>query len=269
MTKVKAVVSDADGTLVNTIYLIRHGQYETVKSYLVQHGISDDHIPTYEQFEQHLHTALGGSARETLERTVRLIFDDMQDKLEGMDFDILHDLLDPIQDRIAPEYVTAYPGLSQFLHFLGRKGIDLAVFTSGTPHHVVRNFGLALPELGLTHLFTDTRHSSLEKMNQFEKKVETLFNIPSMIFVTCDDVTANKPDPESLLQALDRLNVAKDEALVLGDHWVDMQAGVNAGIPLRVGIAHGFDSESELRKHGATSVVHNYNELISQIQTYE
>lgn len=27
-TMIKAIISDSDGTLVNTLYLIRHGQYE-------------------------------------------------------------------------------------------------------------------------------------------------------------------------------------------------------------------------------------------------
>lgn len=64
-----------------------------------------------------------------------------------MDFDELHALLDPVQDAIAPEFVKPYEGLWPLLHHLGEKGIMLAIFTSGTPHQVARNFGVALPEL--------------------------------------------------------------------------------------------------------------------------
>jgi hypothetical protein len=28
MSKIRAVIADSDGTLLNTLYLIRHGQYE-------------------------------------------------------------------------------------------------------------------------------------------------------------------------------------------------------------------------------------------------
>lgn len=154
MTKIKAIISDADGTLVNTLHLIRHGQYETAKAYLTEHGIPTSEIPDYDEYQEHLLKVLGGSARETLERAVRLVYVGSPHHLEGMDFDRLHDLLNPIQDKIAPDYVKAFPGLSELLKWMGENQVRLAVFTSGTPHHVVRNFGVALPELGLTTLFT-------------------------------------------------------------------------------------------------------------------
>lgn len=261
MSKIKAIISDADGTLVNTLYLIRHGQYETAKSYLKQHGVPIEHIPSYEEYEKHLHTVLGGSARETLERTIKLIYEEVPEHIEGINYDVLHDMLNPIQDKIAPEYVKAYPGLKSLLSTLGKEKIDLAVFTSGTPHHVVRNFGIAIFELGLTGLYKESKHSDLEKMHILEQKMEQYFDIPKMTFITCDDITANKPDPESIFIALERLNKSKTDALVLGDHKVDMQAGVNAGVPVRVGVSHGFDGEEVLKKAGATQVIHSLNEL--------
>ncbi|MDQ5943614.1 MAG: pyrophosphatase PpaX [Patescibacteria group bacterium] len=261
MSKIKAIISDADGTLVNTLYLIRHGQYETAKTYLTQHGVPIKHIPSYEEYEKHLHTVLGGSARETLERTIKLIYEEIPEHIEGIDYDVLHDMLNPIQDKIAPEYVKAYPGLENLLKTLGKKKIDLAIFTSGTPHHVVRNFGIAIPELELTSLFTEDNRTDLEKMHMLEQKMEQYFNIPKMIFITCDDITANKPDPESILVALDRLSKSKEDALVLGDHKVDIQAGMNAGIPTRVGVSHGFDDVDALKKAGATQVIHSLEEI--------
>jgi len=44
-------------------------------------------------------------------------------------------------------------------------------------------------------------------------------------------------------------------------HKVDMQAGVNAGIPVWVGVSHGFDGEEVLKKAGATQVIHSLDEL--------
>jgi beta-phosphoglucomutase-like phosphatase (HAD superfamily) len=262
MRKIKAIISDADGTLVDTLYLIRHGQYETAKEYLITHGIPQDNIPSYEEYEQHLHKALGGSARETLERTVRLVYENNPEYLANMDFNALHDLLNPIQDRIAPEYVKAYPGLSNLLSYLGKEGISFAVFTSGTPHHVVRNFGISLPELEKTSLYLDKNYSDLEKLRIFEKSMEQHFGIPKVTFVTCDDISAGKPDPEGILLALDRLQILKDEALVLGDHWVDMQAGVNANIGVRIGVSHGFDDITGLEKAGATQVISSLDSLM-------
>lgn len=261
MPKVKAIISDADGTLVNTLYLIRHGQYETAKTYLIQHGIPDSHIPSYSEYEKHLHTVLGGSARETLERTIKLIYEEIPEHLEGVNYDALHEMLNPIQDKIAPRFVKAYPGLSKILKIMGNNKVYLAIFTSGTPHHVVRNFGISLPELGLSTLFMDKKLKDTEKMHIFEHKVEQYFKIPKMIFITCEDISTNKPDPESILIALDRLGIQKVDALVLGDHKVDMQAGVNADVSVRVGISHGFDDKAALKESGATKVINSLDDL--------
>lgn len=42
---IEAIISDADGTLVNTLHLIRHGQYETAKAYLAQNGVAPPIYP--------------------------------------------------------------------------------------------------------------------------------------------------------------------------------------------------------------------------------
>lgn len=67
----EAVISDSDGTLVDTLHLIRHGQYETFKTYFTQKGVDPVHIPNYEAYEPLLNQTVGGSARDTLERTAR------------------------------------------------------------------------------------------------------------------------------------------------------------------------------------------------------
>lgn len=105
------------------------------------------------------------------------------------------------------------------------------------------------------------------KMHQFEAALQDHFGIPTAMFVTCDDVSASKPDPESLLVALDRLKIEKSEAAVLGDHWVDMEAGVNAGVGIRIGVSHGFDDKAALEKAGATKVIGSLEELPNALRT--
>lgn len=261
----RAILSDADGTLVDTLHLIRHGQYETSRAYLTQHGIPTADIPGYEVYEALLHQAIGGSARDTLERTVRLLYQQQPHHLDGIDFDALHDMLNPVQDRIAPEFVHAYEGLSDFLRTLGETGVKLAIFTSGTPHHVVRNFGIALPEVGLTGLFRDASRNDTDKLHEFEAAVKEHFGLPGFTVVTCDDTEAHKPNPEGLLIAMRRLDVTSAQSLVLGDHTVDMQSGINAGVKQKIGITHGFESAETLRKAGATSVVSSLPELAASL----
>lgn len=261
MKKIEAVLSDADGTLIDTVRLIRHGQYETAKTYLEGHGIPNVDIPAYGTYEALLNQTVGGSARDTLEKTVRLLYEVQPHHLESIDFDALHDMLNPVQDRIAPEYVKPYEGLSDTLRTLGSTGIKLAVFTSGTPHHVVRNFGAALPELGLITLSQDKSLSDQGKLDLFTAKVQEFYDLPAFTVVTADDTTGHKPDPEGLNLAMQRLGVSPDVSAVLGDHKVDMQTASSAGVARRIGITHGFDDKPTLEAAGATDVIDSLHVL--------
>ncbi len=157
--------------------------------------------------------------------------------------------------------MKGYEGLSHFLEGLGRMGIKLGIFTSGTAHHVVRNFGISLPELGLTRLYKVSELSDEVKLRQFEHAVEAYFGIPRFTVVTCDDVPAHKPDPASLNLAMQRLGVSPEKSLVFGDHSVDMKAGINAKVSQCIGVTHGFGVDKELIDAGATQVVHSLDEL--------
>lgn len=265
MISPEAIISDSDGTLVDTLHLIRHGQYETFKTYFTAQEVDPADIPSYEDYEVVLNQTVGGSARDTLERTARVVFENRPQYLEGADFDELHDLLNPIQDKIAPEFVEAYKGLPRLLNRLGELGIKLAIFTSGTPHHIVRNIGVSLPELGLTDLYKSTDMTDTEKLRLFEKTVKEHFAIPEFTVVTCEDVSTHKPDPASLVMAMQRLGVTPENSLVFGDHAVDMQAGINAGVPVRIGVTHGFNGDKVLLDAGATGVVHSLDELTDQL----
>jgi phosphoglycolate phosphatase len=56
-----------------------------------------------------------------------------------------------------------------------------------------------------------------------------LAGISSDVLLTRDDVPKAKPDPDHLLRALSMLGVPPDEAITIGDHWMDVAAGNAAG----------------------------------------
>lgn len=263
----KVIISDADGTLVDTLHLIRHGQYTTTTQFLASHKVTPADIPDFDTFQAILANTVGGSARHTLEQTVRKIYEKTPHRLEGMDFEDLHDRLNPIQDQLAPEFVKPYEGLSRFFSFLGSTGIKLGIFTSGTPHHVVWNFGIALPELGLSELFKDTTQLDAVKLEKFISTALRFYNLSDFTIITCEDTAAHKPDPESIQLAMQRLGTTPKKSLVLGDHRVDMQAGVNAGVQQRIGITHGFGSKEALIQAGATNTVDSLYEFMEKLQS--
>lgn len=256
-----ALLADADGTLVDTAKLIRHGQYEAAKRYLIECCLPEEDIPSYETYEQHLNEVVGGSTRETFERTIRLLYGDNSPHLEKMDFDKLNATLKPIQDELAPKYVTGFPGLSELLTYISANHLPFAIFTSGSPHHVVRNFGAALPELNSMDLFKKPGDDR-EKLTKFMQRIRDYYAIEQLAIITCEDVTHTKPHPEGLLVAAQQLgDIDVTRAAMIGDHTVDMQTAIAAKVSTRIGITHGFDDRKLLEDAGATRVIDSLSEL--------
>ena len=62
------------------------------------------------------------------------------------------------------------------------------------------------------------------------------FNVPYAALLTRDDVRRAKPHPEHLHEALTQLNVVPEQAMMVGDHWMDIQAGKAAGCAVTIGV---------------------------------
>lgn len=62
------------------------------------------------------------------------------------------------------------------------------------------------------------------------------FNVPHAALLTRDDVLRAKPHPEHLHEALTCLGTVPEQAMMVGDHWMDVQAGKAAGCALTVGV---------------------------------
>ena len=69
------------------------------------------------------------------------------------------------------------------------------------------------------------------------------FALPHHLLLTRDDVSRTKPNPEHLWDALRHLGEPADHAAMVGDHWMDIQAGVRAGCAATLGVLgpHGTD----------------------------
>jgi phosphoglycolate phosphatase-like HAD superfamily hydrolase len=261
MRKIEALLCDSDGTLVDTPLLIRHGQFEAAHTYLTNHGIPSDDLPDYPTYEALLHKVVGGRTRDTIESTVRLLYENQPHYLEDIDFDELYALLDPIQDRIAPEYVHGYPGLENFLSSLSEMGIKMAIFSSGDSRMIVRNLGIALPQVELGELYKAPAIPNQEKLRMFVNAVRETYKLPGFTVITSDHTTEHKPHPEGLQMCMEQLGVTASASAVLGDHVYDMTVGIRADVPIRIGITHGFDDEQTLRSAGATDIAHSLDEV--------
>lgn len=265
---IKALISDVDGTLINTLYLIRHGQYETAVEYLIELGVPRHDIPDYEKYESFINKSVGGSTRETLEKTIRMLFSDTHEHhLQSIDFDELDRRLMPVQDHIAPLYVHPFHGLTELFTWLGTSNTSLGIFTSGNRRMIIRNLGVSLPVLGFGDLYRADDIVTSARLEAFIARAEAVYGMPKLSVITCEDVTATKPDPEGILTLMDRLGVSSDEVVVLGDHPVDMKAARNASVHA-IGITHGFGTPAELKSAGAIKTIETIGSIPQIIEDH-
>ncbi|MFY4765301.1 HAD family hydrolase [Campylobacter sp. GB48] len=67
------------------------------------------------------------------------------------------------------------------------------------------------------------------------------------VIIGRDDVTYPKPNAESILLALEKLSKSKENAFMIGDTHLDIQAACNAGIK-PIAVSSGYESKESLAK---------------------
>jgi phosphoglycolate phosphatase len=125
--------------------------------------------------------------------------------------------VDRISRERLPEFVVPIPGAPEFVRSLAGHGCRIAIATTDR----ASRGALAMECLGID------RYISL--------------------IVGADMVKNTKPDPEMVRLILQRLNVKKSHALMVGDAITDVRMGVDAGLKGTIAVLTGFTRESELR----------------------
>ena len=121
------------------------------------------------------------------------------------------------------EVVRVLPGCAETLHELRRRGLRLGIFTGSG--------GESLPPLeaaGLLELFE--------------------------FIVTGNDIRARKPDPDGVLQSLERLGLPAGRVAYVGDSSIDVAASLAAGV-LPIGVLSGAGHSASLHAAGAWRVL--------------
>ncbi len=125
--------------------------------------------------------------------------------------------------------VTEYPGMRETLLSMKEQGLKLAVF-SNKPDDMTQQVAQHLYP-GLFHAVRGQRAD-----------------------------TPLKPSPEGALLLAKELHVLPSECLYIGDTWVDMETGKNAGMKT-VGVLWGFRDREELENAGADFIISQSEEL--------
>ena len=134
--------------------------------------------------------------------------------------------------RLAPQ-VRVLPGARELLAFLSQVGVPWAIATSGR--------------------------------RETAQPVLDLLNVPSDVpIVTRDQVPHAKPDPDLFLAAADRLGVAINASVVVGDSVWDLLAARRARA-LSVGLLSGGYGAEELERAGAYRVYQDPADLLRHL----
>lgn len=80
------------------------------------------------------------------------------------------------------------------------------------------------------------------------------------VIVTALSAAHTKPYPDPIIYAAQKMGVAPESCLMIGDTTVDMRAGKSAGAQT-VGVLCGFGEEEELRRMGADAILKSTAEV--------
>lgn len=136
-------------------------------------------------------TKLTATFGEALDETMERWFCDRKDECLKIYRDYQKDIF---LDRIA-----LFPGMKELILELKKQGYKLGVATSRRGESTIE----ALEKFGLIECFD--------------------------VIVSCDDTQKHKPDPETVLIALERLGSKAEETVMIGDSIYDIMCGSNAG----------------------------------------
>ncbi len=243
MKKIKAVLFDLDGTLVNSIYSLQ----DTMNKTMAHFGL--DSI-TEAQTKQYVGNGYQAFVEKSLAATAERLYREAE-KWERKDEDRAFEL-DQQADEVMENYdeaceyylsifgdnccyrAEAYPGMKESLAALREQGLKLGCVTN-------------------------------KPLEEAEKVLDLVFGKGYFDYISADDGTHPlKPDPGVIFDACAHLSVEKEACVFVGDTKTDMDAAAAAKIPA-VGCVYGFRGRKELEAHGAAVLIETAAELADAV----
>jgi len=136
-----------------------------------------------------------------------------------------------INKQLHDELITEYDGVTETLRLLKARGIKMAIVSTKRSANIKR--GLAL--MGIDEVFEH--------------------------IISLDEVKNPKPDPEPILLALEKLGASKEEALMIGDNYHDIEGGKNAGVRT-AGVAWSIKGEAFLASYEPDFMLQHISDLL-------
>ena len=138
------------------------------------------------------------------------------------------------KENVAVE-TTLYEGVASTLELLHKRGYILSIVTN-KPYQFIDPI---LQHLGIAHYFSAT--------------------------LGADSLTKKKPDPEPLLYLMEKFNIKKYEALMVGDSKNDIIAAHNAEID-SVAVRYGYNYGEDIALQNPTYCVDRFDALCEIVE---
>lgn len=140
----------------------------------------------------------------------------------------------------------------------------LSVFKN---HYKDNSLVLTKPYDGIIPMLERLKKEGIKTAVVTNKMHEAAVDIVNLFFGELIDVTigqidgvSQKPQPDGIYSALEKLDVSKEKSVYVGDSEVDCITAKNAGIPC-IGVTWGFRSKEVLSENGADYII-NFPEEI-------
>ncbi len=104
------------------------------------------------------------------------------------------------------------------------------------------------------------------KLGRFSREIFQHFGMEKLFaaIVGDEDVSQNKPHPEMLLYAMEKMRLGNSEAVFVGDSLIDIQTGKNAGLPVYA-VPTGATKRHDLEKAHPEKVLNRLFDLLEYV----
>ncbi len=143
------------------------------------------------------------------------------------------------------------------------EGFQQVYERSGALVRAVPGIAAALAELREAHVAIGVVTSKARRRYVLDARSSALENLID-VAVCAEDAMATKPDPRPVVAALELLDTAASNALMVGDTVVDIAAGAGAGTAV-AGVLWGACTADELSEAGAGVVLAEPRDLVALV----
>ena len=167
----------------------------------------------------------------------------------GFEWDVVlpHEMLDRKEEFI--------PKAQEIINDIGPKLFQQEVKLIPGAGEILRKFFSAGKKIGM--VTSTSRENMKVKIEPLRKAgIEKMLEV----VITTDDVQKRKPAPDPLVACGEKLGVAMDQCVYVGDTCADIKAGKAAGMKT-IGVLSGFDNYESLKKESPDAIINSVVEL--------